>query len=446
MGKFSSAGSTGGGSALDRLAAQGAAELPTGTPQEEVVDQSVYAQPTPSPAPAAVAADPSQNLQASEDLPAAPVQPDAEAQFQGILGEQQRQEIPNLRDRWQAAKRPDPINTATASTKVDGGIFDRANRLAASAESGAIIPPVDLRRTTSEGQSFKLAQEGASGLEIAESIAAEKEGSIQAAVNRVGAVNNTDPRAPVVDPDFMKAGSIVTENMIMEFAGGTADADIETEIDPVAAAQGVEQGPRIDGPQKITRVAKQQGNAQIGQQIAQEYQRLKGNTVPEKLPAKEAETVGDAFKMMWAAQNPELVNVTRDPKTRQNYLELTPQGEDVLATGASDRRRLFPSKHVKPSKIPLKEGQLPGDTGQNVVKGVQGGVGKQDFGKTLKESMRNLANVPNVVDKQRLKILYATALPILQNMQKPETYNDWRATINNLGSDKVALYASKSDP
>ena len=425
-------------------------ELPTGQapvqpePQEESAPSSGLLSEFAAASPAAqeATADPSQNLQASEDLPAAPAEQDAESQFQGILGEQQRQEIPNLRDRWQAAKVPDPVNTATASAKVDGGIFDRANRLAASAENGGIVPPVSLANTAG----YIPAQEGSAGPEIAEAIALEKEGSIQAAVNRVGAANNTDPRSPAIDPDFMKAGSIVTENMIMEFAGGTADADIETELDPIAAAQGVEKGPQLETGKKVTRVAKQQGNSQIGQQIAQEYQRLKGNTVPEKIPTKEAESLGDAFKMMWAAQNPELVNVTRDPKTRQNYLELTPQGEDVLASGTSDRRRLFPTKNVKPAKIPLKEGQLPGDTGQNVVKGVQGGVGRQDFGKTLKESMRNMSNVPNVVDKQRLKILYATALPLLQNLQNPETYNDWRATINNIGSDKVALYASKHGP
>ena len=444
MGKFSSAGQTGGGSALDRLAAQASAELPTGTPQPQVEEENIYAQQqsVPSPAGPVATADPSQNLRASEDLPAAPAPVDAQQEFEGILGENVRQEIPDLRTRWAQAKRPDPINTATASAKVDGGIFDRANRLSTAVETGGIVPPVSLANTAG----FIPAKEGASNLEVADAIAAETETSIQAAVNRIGAVSNVDPRAPTVDPDFIKAGSIVTENMIMEFAGGSADADIQTEIDPVAAAQG-DIAPQLEtGAKKITRVAKQQGNAQIGQQIAQEFQRLKGNTIPEKIPTKEAEAVGDSFKMMWAAQNPELVNVTRDPVTRQNYLELTPQGEDVLASGASDRKRLFPSKNVKPAKIPLRAGQLPGDTGQNVVKGVQGGVGTQDFGKTLKDSMRNLANVPNVVDNQRLKILYATALPILQNLQNPETYNTWQATINNVGADKIAKYSSKYGP
>ena len=417
-------------------------ELPTG---QAPVQPEPVAEPTPSGGGlraefAAAATDTSQSLREpeGEGLPDAPVQPDEQQQFEADLGEQQRQSIPNLRDRWKGVSIPDPVNTATASSNADGGIINRANKMAQTVAEGGIVPPVSLANT----EGFVPAKEGAAGMEVADAIAADKEGSIQAAVNRVNAVDNTNPRSPTVDPDFIKAGSIVTENMIMEFAGGDANADIETEIDPIAEAQGVEAQPRLESDKKITRVAKQQGNAQIGQQIAQEYQRLKGEEVPAKIPAKEAESLGDAFKMMWAAQNPDLVNVTRDPVTRQNYLELTPQGEDVLAQGKFDRKRLFPSKNVKPAKTPLKAGQLPGDTGQNVVKGVQGGVGKQDFGKTLKEAMRNLANVPNVVDPQRLKILYATALPILQNLQNPETFNDWRATINNVGSDKVAKYAA----
>ena len=143
--------------------------------------------------------------------------------------------------------------------------------------------------------------------------------------------------------------------------------------------------------------------------------------------------------MTWAVQNPELVNIVNGIDNEQVYLQLTPTGEDVIAKGAADRKRLFPSKDVRPAKTPLKQGQLPGDTGQNVVKGVQGKVGSdQQFGKTLKDAMRNLANVPNVVDKQRMKILYATALPILQNLQNPEAFSQWQAGINNIGAEQAS--------
>ena len=434
MAKFSQAGKTGGGlSALEKLASQ-QVELPTG-PQEEVVAQ-------PQPAPAPVAADPSVNLRQTEDLPAGPQQLEPQQQLEADLAEQQRQSLPNLRERWAQVPTPDPISSATASTASDGGVITRANRMAAAVQTGGLIPPTSLANTAG----FLPAKEGATGSEIAEAIAAEKEGSIQAAMNRVNAVDNRDPRSPVLDPDFVKAGSMVTENMVMQFAGGGADVDVETVADPITLAQEGEQAPRTFADKKVKRIAKQQGNAQIGQQIAQEYQRLKGKEVPDKIPPKEAETLGDAFKMMWAAQNPDLVNVTRDPNSNQKFLELTPQGEDVLASGVADRKRLFPPKNIRPAKTPLRTGQLPGDVGQNVARKVQGGVGQQKFEKTLEDSMRNLAQVPNVVDKQRMKILFATALPVLQNFQDPNAYNDWRATINNIGSDKVAKYTAAHGP
>ena len=187
---------------------------------------------------------------------------------------------------------------------------------------------------------------------MADAIAEEKTGSLIAAVNRAGAVTNTDPRNPQFDPDYIKAASMVTENMLFELATGARD-EIATESDPIANA--VDEGPlpeRLDA-KPISQIAKAQANSRIGQQIHQEFQRLKGVPVPDKLPAAEAETVGDAFKEMWALQNPELVRRTRDPKNNQVYLELTPLGESTLTQGAQDRKRLFPNKNVKPSKIPI---------------------------------------------------------------------------------------------
>ena len=433
MGKFSQAGKTGGGlSALDRLAAQ-QPDLPTG-PQEPVAEQPA---PSPTVRPE-TAQQPGVNLQEAEELPS-PAQPqlDPQQQLEADLGEQQRQRVPNLRERWATVPTPAPIDSATASAKPDGGIINRANRMAAAVEAGGLVLPVSLINTPG----LAPAKEGATNLEIAETIAAQKDGSVQAAINRVGAVSYEQGLSPRVDPDFIKAGSLVTENILMTIAGGSKQ-EAETVLDPVAEAQGQTDAGIDQGGRPIKQIAKQQGNAQVGQQIALEYQRLKGNEVPDKLPAKEAETLGDAFKMMWATQNPDLVNVTRDPKTQQKYLELTPQGEDVLAKGTGDRRRLFPTQQVRPAKTPLKRGELPGDTGQNIVKRVQGAVGKQQFGDVLNESMRNLAQVPNVVDVQRMKILYATALPALRDLK----FDSTGAKINNIGTNKLAEYTAKHGP
>ena len=185
----------------------------------------------------------------------------------------------------------------------------------------------------------------------------------------------------------------------------------------------------------------------LGKLIALEYQRLKGNPTPENsLTPQEAEVIGDTFKMMWAGQNPELVRVTRDAKTDQKFLELTPEGEDVLSKGATDRKRLFPTVQVRPAKNAPPRGDLRGDVGLNVTKKIQGGVDlrKKDIDPTITEAMRNLAQVPNVVDKQRMKILFSTALPVLKTIGQGGEQR-WEATINNIGKDKLAKFRAKYD-
>ena len=439
MSKFNVAAGQGGPSALERLAA---AQPPVGN--QVPAAEPVAPAPQNDPSVSLHQQQPTQQVQ-GEALPVAPLEVEPQQQLENDLAEQQRQQVPNLRERWANAQASDPVNAATASSKVDGGILHRANDMAAAVESGQLLPAVSLANT----EGFVPAQQGAQGPEVAAAIAQEQEGSLQAAMARVNALNLTDPRSPTIDPDFVKAASLTTENVVMNLAaGGATNIDGELEADPIAAAL-QEEPNRVDrGSPK--RVAKQASNGMLGQQIAQEYQRLKGNPEPEKIPQKEAETLGDAFKMMWAGQNPDLARVVRDPKDNQKYIELTPVGEDVLAAGASDRKRLFPSKNVRPAKQPLKTGVLPGDTGANVVKQAQGSVsgaeGKQDFGKIHKDAMRNLAQVPNVVNKTRMKILFATALPVLQNLNDPESFGNWQATINNLGINKLKKYEAKHGP
>ena len=455
MGKFSNAGSTSGKtSALQRLAESASANV--GLPVEPVEDATVQNNSVPTQAPTTqtgtgvvpaalpptefppIANDPSVSLRRSEELPL-PMQPefvDPQQQMEMDLAAQQRNRVPNLRERAMAQPNPAFQQRAVASSQPDGGIFDRANRMAEAVALGGLVPPVSLANTAG----YIPAKEGASGHQIAEAIAAEREGAVQAAVNRLNAVDNTNPRAPTINPDLIKAGSLVTENILMSLADGSADTNVETEADPVAVAQGDRHGERIEqSSKKPSLIAKQQGNAQIGQQIALEYQRLSGNENPEKLPTKEAETLGDVFKTMWAVQNPTLVNVVRDPVSRQKFYELTPEGENVLTKGADTRRRLFPTKNVRPAKNPPQKGRLVGDMGDNEVKNVQGQVGKQSFGKVIEQSMVNMSHVPNVVDKQRLRIVYATALPVLQSGD----FSNPIATLHSIGPAKVAEYTAK---
>ena len=441
----------------------GQVELPTGqapaqeaAPQGGLLAEAAAAPPGPAVQDPALA-DPSQSLRrpatdasgfTQDILPEAPAQTTPEEELGGVLQEQERQVVPNLRERWATVPLTSPTDVATATGAVDGGIGVRAKQLAAAVETKGILPVVGLAQTPG----YEVAKAGQDGTAVADAIAAEQEGSIRAAINRIGAVDNTNPIYPVIDPEFAIAGSIVTENAIFQLSSGASlgtDVDLEFDSDPTTEQEGFAAS-EIEGQQpkqsKAIPVQKQRGNEFIGQQIAQEFQRLKGVEVPAKIPPKEAAVLGDSFKTMWQKQNPNLAVVGWDKgNSNQKYIQLTPEGEDVLAAGKADRARLFPSKNVRPAKIPLKRGELPGDTGENVVRKKQGSVGKaQNFGREIEESMRNMSQVPNVVDTQRLGILYATALPVLKNLQDPNAINDWRATINNIGADKRAKYYAKA--
>ena len=201
MGKFSQADSTGGGlSALERLAFEAQPDLPTGVPEEQVQERPQ--QPNIQPG---TAQDPGINLQRAEELPS-PFQQqlDPQQQLEADLAEQERNSVPDMRARWTKNVQPSPLATVQAASKPDGGIFDRANRMAKSVETGGLVPPISLRQTVG----FPMAEQGASNIEIADALAAEKQATAQAAVTRLGAVNQTDPRNPIVDPDFIKAGSL----------------------------------------------------------------------------------------------------------------------------------------------------------------------------------------------------------------------------------------------
>ena len=62
---------------------------------------------------------------------------------------------------------------------------------------------------------------------------------------------------------------------------------------------------------------------------------------------------------------------------------------------------------------------------------------------TLHEAMRNLNQVANVVDPQRMKILFATALPVLSEAVGPDHPF---AVINHVGQDKVNKLVAKLGP
>ena len=358
--------------------------------------------------------------------------------FAGVQAEVDRQRVPSLRERAQAPAqirwlRPSSPAQNSAAT-ANGGLNSRAKAMSSAAENGLLT----LSAKGTAGRA--LEKQGVKGPELADAIAQTQEGSILSAMSRSGAVTydpNTDLQVP--DPVYSQIASAVVENEfgnILLQEAAPAEIDFRTQAETDADIEG---GVGPQAPQTLTHAT---GNARIGQQIHQEYQRAKGVPVPDRLPQKEAETLAAAYKHMWAESNPNLVRYGVDPKTQQRTYQLTAEGETALREGEEYRKRLFPKTNVRPAKQPLVTGKLPGDVGATQVKDVAGkAVGKAKFGRVIESAMENLGQVANVVDKQRAKILFATVLPVLRD----GNHESWQAEINNMGKSKLDKFQAAEE-
>ena len=321
---------------------------------------------------------------------------------------------------------------------VDGGLKARAQNLA---NDFAESPPVGLTPRSEVGQAVARGQATPvhpASIAEAEAEAVNQPGSLIAAFNRSGSVTSTtDPNTGkfinTVDPLMLYVGSAVTES----FMAGDAFTKVDEET-------GKETG--ID-PSEVGPITRAQGSEGIGKDIHREYSRIKnaqeGRPTDEytDLSREEANTLGNAFKAMYAKANPDLIQEIDGPG-RQKAYQLTQKGIEAMRNGSTDRKRLFPKVQVRPSKVATKTGQLPGEVGRTVVKKKSGAVKRKHVDdRVLQEAARNLNEVPNVVDARRMRILFATALPVLAGSATPELAPVF-GEINNMGPSKAQDFAA----
>ena len=365
-----------------------------------------------------------------EDVQAG-IQAGAEAEIE-TAQQQERERVPTLKERqgdtttvhrWDPMKQP-------ATPRSDGGMAARATNMVGMFGGGD--PSVSLG-ITPVGQESRAAALAGDTSAVADIAAEGTPGSLTAALNRSGAVTTSQRAdntwANKVDDTMLMVGSVVTERMFSDAAFGDTEGDIR-DIDPES------QAPTI---------SKAQGNAALGQEIHREYSRLKNQAAGAPtdqyadLPREEANTLGDAFKEMWAQANPELVRRDATPGG-QTVFQLTPLGIEKMKESAPTRKRLFPKQVVRPAKAPTQSGQLPGEHGRTVVKRKTGKVKQPLAGaQVLQEATRNLNSVANVVDPQRLRVLYTTILPVLAGQLD---FASWEATINNIGEKQMQKFVA----
>ena len=357
------------------------------------------------------------SLLESADVPAvaAGVQAGAEAEL-AIQEQREREAVPDIITRrdepptvaWEVKQSAEDASTGP---QTDGGLAARATNLASSFTTGGL----------------RLG-----GLQSKHGGAAKEIATATGALTPEG----------TLDRGFLQMMSVITENQIagLAFADGEQGVTLEGEV----AAE------EVQGQSAIT---KAQGNKQLGDQIHREYQRYR-NTQEGKptdeyadLTPEQATVLGDMAKeMYYEANNTDAgkrMLVRGAAPDGQTTFTLTKHGADRLREGAATRKKLFPKQHVKPAKSPLPGGRLVGE-GRRYTRGASGRTGAVADAGVLHEAMRNLNQVANVVDPQRLKILLATALPVLQKKVGPDHPF---AIINHIGQNKITkLEANLGDP
>lgn len=311
-------------------------------------------------------------------------------------------EIPGVSDRY---KNPETTWSprVAPSTKNDGngGIFIRAKDFSKRIETGEI------------GMS---------------SFQSENMGMLPTVLSKVNAVRNGQGKAQY-DPTFLAMASLVTENFMSDaFTDAQRIADnqsgkSEWDMDPM-------------GEPEIVPVTKASGNEQLGRALDREYQRVNGaQETTDSLTAEEATVLGDAMKEMFALSNPDMVARVEN-KGAQTEFHLTPRGADVVRQTTAARKQMFPKQRVRPNKSPTPGGKIIGEKNK-IVKDVTGAKAKTKGKRLLEEAMENASSIANVVDRQREKIMYLTALPVLlQNGTDTDPNIGLFGDIHNMGPKK----------
>ena len=337
---------------------------------------------------------------------------------EGAIQEQKEKEaVPDIISRRDDANRIDQYQYKAPEKKAeeantgpsgDGGMAQRARNMADVVQSGEL------------------------------SLAGLKAGSnlVTKTMQDMGAIKEDG----TVDRPWLQMASVITENFMNGAQYNQTNDEMQIRFDDDIEAQQSEQR---------NPVTKAQGNKQLGNQIYQEYVRWKNSQDPNnqreigELDPESATVLGDAAKELYYETNKGYGGqafITRgSTPDGQVAFTITKHGADLLNQGSAQRKRMFPKQHVRPSKTPLPGGSLVGE-GKLYTRRVSGAVGGVIGADVIKAAMRNLNSVPNVVDKQRLKVLLSTVLPVLRGELDP---NHPFYTINNVGLDKLNEFRAK---
>lgn len=323
-----------------------------------------------------------------------------------------------------------------------GNIYERAART-----SNAFQPALELAVDESTGEVLgatpnpNVAQGINFGVQNPQVLMGKEGAKPRPLVSALSEIGVYDERLGAMDPLAAEVMSLVVENGLMESA---YYLDEEAEFDPGATPQLIEADLREGHTVAPTSV-----NTKLGQQFAREMQRIQGAETTTKIDAGKATLIGDAMMKAYAAANPDMLVPIKEATVggnKKNVYQVTAFGAEMINRGSRELKRVFPKNNFRPLKN-KEVGEAKGEA-RNEVKAQSGKVGKVDWDKTIKEAMKNLSTIPNVVDRTRLNIALSTILPLLQAANAQQVLNDpllnTYANMYNMGSKKYAnLLAQK---
>ena len=277
-------------------------------------------------------------------------------------------------------------------------------------------------------------------------------GSLVNAVMKAGALEyNKKIDKQVPNDMYTRIALAVTENALADLSY-LEDFEGELEIDEITGKpkseskrlsavdqRKIDRAREIEG--KDITIAK--GNGALGNMIHREYQRMVPDNDKTNLTRREAETLGAAFKDLYAILNPRMIQRIEGGGVahEQSTFQLSEAGRLDLIKGKDRRAALFSKQPVKPLSAPAPSGSIDEGDLASLTKVTLGSLGIKES-ELVKKAMASASSVAHIVDKRRGKIMLATLLGRLQAGQNADV-TTWQSEIHGLGQSKVNEFEAK---
>jgi hypothetical protein len=240
----------------------------------------------------------------------------------------------------------------------------------------------------------------------------------------------------VVNPEFLKLASLITEDLIADQTMGET-RKVEKELGVALADFGTQVGgDYVEGPELS--ITKMQRNKELGDRILTEWGKITGSNTAD-VDNQTKTYLGDAMKELYYEVNkgiPEARNLERIQRPDgQVEFRVTNHGQEMFRQSEATRKLYFPKEHVDALDAPRSTKKIR-------VSGAKKPIHAKD-NEAILEAVQFLESIPHTVIPRREKILLATLLPALANGNASPEIIEMAKEINGFGSSKIATFKAR---